>query len=363
MRAVEVLHRPLLTISIPTYNRARYLAILLEQMRKEIVALATSDTVEVLVSDNASLDNTAQVVQQVREAGLKLRYLRNVENLGSDRNIAQAFNEASGRYVLIMGDDDVLVDGILAMLMDKLTQSASGVLLLRAYGYENDFRSELPKLHKGWSEYNSPGQFLQRAGAQITLISACVINKEIIEPLDANYFIGENLVQVHLLLNALLASKKAIIYDGYAVACKRNNSGGYLYADVFVKNLGSVLDSYVGNNLTNKDISVFENKLLRIHHPYYVWRSLRQEDEFLSLSKKSFDDRFHGNMNYILFVRPILALPKALAWLWGVISIGIGRGLLGGDLLRGLYFISNKLKMFFKSVCKKNSGLGDIPPC
>lgn len=354
---------PLLTISVPTYNRSSYLAILLKQLRKEIASLAEPDAVEIIVSDNASLDDTALVVKRAIEGGQNLRYLRNAENIGSDRNIAQAFNEARGCYVLIMGDDDILVDGALGTLLNKLTQSSPAVLLLRAYGYDSDFEKELPKRGGGYSEFDSAGKFLRKAGAQITLISACVIHKKIIEPLDANKFIGDNLVQVHLVLNALLSGSKSIISNEYFVACKRNNSGGYVYAEVFVKNLGYILDHYVNSVLTTLDVANFENHLLRVHHPYYVWRNIKLGGQFRKLSKSYFDNRFKGRLSYSIFVKPQLYLPIPLAWIWGVSMVIVGRVFFGDDFIRSVYFFGNKLKRFWLFCWSSFKIKGNTPPC
>ena len=355
--------RPLLTISIPTYNRASYLEILLGQLQKEVATLKEPDIVEVLISDNASPDKTEQVVQQSINQGLTLRYLRNDQNIGSDRNIAQAFNEASGSYVLIMGDDDVLVDGALVTLLARLNQLSPGVLLLGAYGYELDFKTELPRVGNGYFEFTSAGKFLRQAGAKITLISACVINKEIIKSADANSFIGENLVQVHLVLRALLATTNSVICNEYSVACKRNNSGGYLYAEVFVKNLGNILDSYITHGLSNDDVLTFDNHLLRAHHPYYVWRNLRLGQEALELSKTYFDNRFNGNLSYWVLIKPMFFLPRPLAWLWGLFSTIISRIVFGGDLIRAFYFIKNRLMRFSRFVCFSFKAMGNNPPC
>ncbi len=340
---------PLLTISVPTYNRSYYLAILLKQLRKEIASLAQPDAVEVIVSDNASLDDTAQVVKRAIEGGQNLRYLRNAENIGSDRNIAQAFNEAIGRYVLIMGDDDVLVDGALRKLLNELSDTSPSVVLLRAYGYDHDFRSELPKGRDGFLEFSAIGGFLCKAGAQITLISSCVIHKGIIKPVDANDFVGNNLVQVYLVLSALLAGSKYVVSNGYLVACKRNNSGGYLYAEIFVKNLGQILDYYSNYGLFRNDIIAFENYLLKTHHPYYVLKCLGISKSDKILSKSYFDNRFSGRINYSIFVAPLFYLPKPLAWIWGICVTFIGRLLFGGDLIRGLYYLINKLVRFWLS--------------
>jgi abequosyltransferase len=330
--------RPVLTISIPTYKRAPYLSILLAQLLKELDKLDRRDQVEVLVSDNCSPDDTGEVVQHMMGCGLPVRYILNSENIGSDHNIAQCFNEARGRYVLIMGDDDVLVDGMLAALVEQLGQSSPGVVLLRAYGYDADFRSESPGTEGSWVSYDSADDFLLRASAQISLISACVINKQLLEPLDANRFVGGNLVQVHLVLKALLQARTGMSYEGYAVACKRNNSGGYAFSQVFVLELGRILDLYQAEGLSLETIQRYESRLLRAFHPYYVWRQLRFAPGDLALSQQHFEARFGGRWEYEVLIRPIYCLPRPAAWLWGAIVAALGRAS-GGELRRGLHFL------------------------
>ena len=78
---------PLLTIAIPTWNRASFLALNLERLSQE--GLNTWDLVEVLISDNASTDGTQRVVSEAVAVGMPVRYIRNAENIGSDANIAQ----------------------------------------------------------------------------------------------------------------------------------------------------------------------------------------------------------------------------------------------------------------------------------
>jgi glycosyltransferase involved in cell wall biosynthesis len=333
--------RPVLTIAIPTFNRAFYLAILLKQLNKEIPSLLDSKAIEIIISDNASDDDTQDVVNYAIENGLEINYFRNIKNIGSDRNIAQCFNMASGNYVLIIGDDDVLIDGMLRKIIKNLINFSPSILYLRAYGYNYDFVSELPAIDGKWVSYNDIGDFLNNVGAQISLISTCVFNKQLIEPLDANLFIGSNLVQVHLALRALLSFKPALAYTGYAVACKRNNSSGYSYAEVFVKNLGSILDSYQCDRFSLDSIARFEGVLIKSHHPYYVWRSLDSKPNEISVSKKIFENRYRGRLDYFIFILPMYYLPKRLAWIWGVFSIVIGRVFSGGELRRGLYYIKN----------------------
>lgn len=91
---------PLFTIGIPTYNRAEFL--------RESLASAlgqTFDDLEIIVSDNASTDETEEVV---RQAGSRVRYHRNPTNLGAAANWAKLVELARGRYFSWLQDDDWL---------------------------------------------------------------------------------------------------------------------------------------------------------------------------------------------------------------------------------------------------------------
>src|SRR5690349_17462512 len=101
---------PVLTIAIPTFNRANYLEMNLGRLVDECSCIAPG-TIEIIVSDNHSTDTTPEVVARAIERGLPIRYLRNAMDIGSDANIAQCFNEATGHYVQIMGDDDLYAKG------------------------------------------------------------------------------------------------------------------------------------------------------------------------------------------------------------------------------------------------------------
>jgi abequosyltransferase len=348
--------RPTLTIAIPTYNRAPYLALLLGQLDSEIRKLPEPGRIEALVSDNDSTDDTPRVVADARKNGLNLRYLRNPENIGSDRNIAQCFNEATGRYVLIMGDDDLLADGTLPKIIDRLERTTAGVVLLQPYGYDFDFRAERPRNKERWVDHRDVASFLLRAGPLITLISACAIRKEILQDLDAAQFVGGHLVQVHLVLRALLRAKTATSYEGFVVACKRNNSGGYAFSDVFVRELGSIFDRYRNDGLGPDLVRRYEARLLASFYPYYVWRQMPFPPADLARCRADFETRFRDRWEYRLSVAPMFWLPGPLGRLWGGFATLMGRAL-GGDLWRGMHFLWFRLgHLVQRAIPRRESG-------
>jgi len=118
---------PLLTIAIPTYNRAERLARLLDSILVESKSLPWP--LEVVVSDNASTDDTPQVVSAYLSRG-SIKYRRNPTNLGFDRNLAAVVGCADGEFVWLMGDDDRVAPGFLPKLGSILQTDAVDFLIV-----------------------------------------------------------------------------------------------------------------------------------------------------------------------------------------------------------------------------------------
>ncbi len=97
---------PTLSICIPTYNRSRFLAELLDS----IIAQGRPE-IEVIVSDDASPDDTAMVGESYIGRIPKYRFIRQPQNLGLDRNFLAVVEAATGDYIWLMGDDDRLEAG------------------------------------------------------------------------------------------------------------------------------------------------------------------------------------------------------------------------------------------------------------
>ena len=95
-----------LSICIPTYNRSRLLAELLDS-----IIAQNMPELEVVVSDDASPDDTPAVVEGYRGRIAKLTYVRQPENIGLDRNFLAVVEAATGDYIWLMGDDDRLEPG------------------------------------------------------------------------------------------------------------------------------------------------------------------------------------------------------------------------------------------------------------
>ncbi len=130
-----------LSICIPTYNRGKFLPDLFESILSEIDEENRS-VIEVVVSDNASGDNTEGVIceysKKFEDKAVKFTYFRWDSNKGADRNFLKVVEVASGEYCWLMGSDDKVEDGCLKYIVDRLRENPdiAGVSLNRtAYDY------------------------------------------------------------------------------------------------------------------------------------------------------------------------------------------------------------------------------------
>ena len=96
---------PILSICIPTYNRANWLRSSLWNWLPQVNQ--TNGLVELIVCDNSSLDNTKQVIEEAYAWG-DFQYHCNDQNIGAIRNIYKLVKDlAKGKFVWVVGDDDL----------------------------------------------------------------------------------------------------------------------------------------------------------------------------------------------------------------------------------------------------------------
>jgi glycosyltransferase involved in cell wall biosynthesis len=94
---------PRVSIGLPVYNGDNYLAATLESL------LAQSYTdFELIVSDNASTDRTAEICQAYASRDRRLRYVRNERNIGAAANYNRTFELATGELFKWHAHDDLL---------------------------------------------------------------------------------------------------------------------------------------------------------------------------------------------------------------------------------------------------------------
>lgn len=106
----------ILSICIPTYNRATHLAALLNT-----VPLECAD-VEVVILDDGSSDNTRAIVEKYQQTAVaRIRYFYQ-SNSGRSVALQRAVLLASAEYTILMDSDDYFVEGWYSLFLSCLVK-------------------------------------------------------------------------------------------------------------------------------------------------------------------------------------------------------------------------------------------------
>ena len=125
-----------LSVIIPTYNRASYLSQCLHS-----ILSSSYENLEVIVSDNASQDDTQAVVSSFTDN--RLRYYRNDTNIGAELNILKLVEYASDGYIFCLGDDDFLNEGAISEIIEMIHRNPGVGVILSALN-RLDARTDRP---------------------------------------------------------------------------------------------------------------------------------------------------------------------------------------------------------------------------
>ncbi|MBY8977960.1 glycosyltransferase family 2 protein [Rhodobacteraceae bacterium NNCM2] len=117
------MRHPTLSIGLPVYNGEDFL----EESLKSILA-QDFDDFELIVSDNASTDKTADIYRDFAKADSRVRYVRQTSNVGAAPNYNLLVPMAKGRYFKWAAHDDNLLPGFLSSCITALKADPEVVL-------------------------------------------------------------------------------------------------------------------------------------------------------------------------------------------------------------------------------------------
>ena len=311
--------QPLLTIAIPTYNRCRNLAFLLEQLAPQ---LRNEPRVELLISDNCSPDDTLRTVDHFVKEGLSCRILRNQQNIGADLNFLQCFDLAEGRYLWICGDDDVILPGSLATLLNHLEAREVDIVYLAPFGFIEDpgerrVANPAPRAR----EFTDVSAFIHAVGLRgdLALITACIVNRERIlgKPhIPLTEGVGSYLPQLAWVFSALRHFERGLVVErGLYAVCEKNPSRPFDVAQIFGVNWHRMATRFLAAGSPAQNAILNDQLYSWFPTNWYAQRpSLRSTQQALphTLMKPLYGDR----LLYWLCVYPLLVLPALPAGAW-----------------------------------------------
>jgi len=125
-------NQPLLTIAIPTYNRASILDGSLAKLLPQIIK--HNDKIEFIISDNASNDNTQEVINKYKLLFPNINFVSYLQqtNTGYYGNFQKCKELSNGLYFWLLSDNEHIKENIVNCLLDRieLNQNKVGVYYL-----------------------------------------------------------------------------------------------------------------------------------------------------------------------------------------------------------------------------------------
>ena len=125
----------MISIIIPTYNRATFLA----RAVKSIINQTYQD-VEIIIIDDGSQDDTDIVVEQLIEkfSKFKIQYLKNEKNRGAQHSRNKGINNAKGEWIAFLDSDDEWLPKKLEKCIDLAKKENLSVVHSEGYIDYND---------------------------------------------------------------------------------------------------------------------------------------------------------------------------------------------------------------------------------
>ena len=331
-------NQPLLSLTIPTYNRAPFLAELLEALLPQLAGL-DAGAAELVISDNASTDNTAETVAGFQARGLACRYLRQPENIGADGNFLTCLETARGQYCWVMGDDDLPLPGAISALISLLQQGnaqgnvqgnaqenargdaagAYDMVYLSSIAFTGSLDPNVPVQDKlgRFAEVVTDGRyFLEKVNALLGLISVVIINRNrllatphppLSELNDSNLLqMGWIFPLVHRRMRVLYCWQRLVAYRSY-------NSGGWGICEVFGVRLERIARRYFAADPSLA--RALMNGVLRYWLCDAILEMRRGRHSEMNAENFARDIRhvFSRNWRYWLFIYPVAELPLPIA--------------------------------------------------
>jgi len=114
---------PRLSVGLPVYNGEEYLAESLEALLGQ-----TYEDFELIITDNASTDDTGRICRRYQARDDRVRYLRLAHNIGAARNHDLAFRESRGELFKWASHDDLYGRDLLSRCVEALDEHPEAIL-------------------------------------------------------------------------------------------------------------------------------------------------------------------------------------------------------------------------------------------
>ena len=255
----------MLTIVIPTFDRASFLEKLLDNLY--VQTLDYKNIIKVLIIDNFSSDGTEKLCIDYCKRMENLIYIKNDLNIGPDGNFIKGFRLVESKYFWFIGDDDLPRIGLIKLIISFLNSSEASLIYLPSKWSPEIKTTDLSNLEDLEFKRFSLLEFTSQINIWTTFISSWVVNRNQIS-LNADDFAcfdKTNFIQLYWIFPLLNYRSKLFIAQNYSIlATGGNTRGSYRLLNTFGCKFPKLVKSYFNNdvNISNNLIKPFIKSFL-----------------------------------------------------------------------------------------------------
>lgn len=203
----------LISICIPTYNRASSLKIIMP----ELISTIKEYNFEILIVDNASSDDTKEVVDDFKKIYNTITYHRQDENVGADKNFEAALRLSKSKYAWLLGDTNLICKDELYTVLNILQTGGHAAVLVNSDNRVKNVPSQV---------FTDPTLLLKYIGWHITLLCSIIFSKSLIENASFKRYYNSNFIQTGIVFEYLVTNPATSYWhSGNAIMGLRKRSG------------------------------------------------------------------------------------------------------------------------------------------
>jgi glycosyltransferase involved in cell wall biosynthesis len=137
---------PLVSIGIPIYNEGRFL-------EQSLASILTQDykNLEIIISDNASTDNSRELCQKFVDKDARISYSRFGQNRGVTENFRHVLDLAAGKYFMWAAGHDLWSQDFISQCVRLLENDSEGVVAFGSAEWINATGSPIARI-SGWTD-------------------------------------------------------------------------------------------------------------------------------------------------------------------------------------------------------------------
>jgi glycosyltransferase involved in cell wall biosynthesis len=275
----------LLSICIPTFNRSY----VLDKSINSIVSQKEfNECIELVISDNCSDDDTFEVVQAFQKKYSNIKYIRNENNIGPEKNIFNVLCQGEGKFLKLVNDYCIFNPGSLRHIINILTVYEKNHSVI--FFSNNRFKFQLDT-----TECNNFDEFISKASFSITWIQYFGIWKREFDLIMKGTFKEYNFPHLDLLLRNLELGFNPVIYNFPIITNQAiPTQGGYNLFETFIQNYLILIGQHVGKNQIS-ELTFYKEKKKLLHEFVYPWYCMVVIDK-----SKNFNFLINGFAKYMI---------------------------------------------------------------